>query len=187
VAKVREKIGPATPIEIWFQDEMRVGQKNKLTYTWARRGSRPRLAHDQRTQSAYVFGAVCPERGTGAALILPRCNTRAMQMHLQEIATQIAPDAHALLICDQAGWHTTGVLAVPNNITIMLLPPRSPELNPAENIWQYMRQNWLSNRIFATYDDIVGLCAEAWNKLIDRPWTIMSVALRHWAIVSHHP
>ena len=186
MAKVRQKLGPATPIEVWFQDEMRVGQKNKLTYTWARRGTRPRLTHDQRTQSTYLFGAICPERGAGAALVLPRCNTQMMQMHLDEIATQVAPDAHAILICDQAGWHTTALLAVPGNITIMLLPPRSPELNPAENIWQFMRQNWLSNRVFKSYDDIVVSCSEAWNKLIERPWTIMSVSLRDWAIIGQN-
>src|SRR5262249_29612180 len=63
VAEIRAKLAPGTPVEIWFQDEMRVGQKNKLTYRWARKGSRPRAAHDQRTQSTYLFGAVCPERG----------------------------------------------------------------------------------------------------------------------------
>jgi hypothetical protein len=74
---------------------MRVGQKYKLTYRWARKGSRPRAAHDQRTQSTYLFGAVCPERGAGAALVLPACNTEAMQLHLDEIATKITPGAHA--------------------------------------------------------------------------------------------
>ena len=82
---------------------------------------------------------------------------------------------------DQAGWHTTGKLVIPHNITLLLLPPRSPELNPVENIWQFMRDNWLSNRVFKSYDDIVALCCEAWNKLIDQPWTIMSIGQRKWA------
>src|SRR4249920_1614202 len=69
---------------------MRVGQKNKLTYRWARKGSRPRAVHDQRTQSTYLFGAVCPELGTGAALVLPACNSEAMQLHLDEIAINIS-------------------------------------------------------------------------------------------------
>jgi hypothetical protein len=76
VAEVRAKLAPGTPIEVWCQDEMRVGQKNKLTYRWARKGSRPRAIHDQRTQSTYLFGAVCPERGTGAALVLPAASNR---------------------------------------------------------------------------------------------------------------
>ena len=82
---------------------MRVGQKNKLTYRWARKGSRPRATHDLRTQSTYLFGAACPERGAGAALVLPACNTEAMQLHLDEIATKVTPGAHAVLILDQAG------------------------------------------------------------------------------------
>ena len=85
MAEIRAQLAPCTPLEVWFQDEMRVGQKNKLTYRWARKGSRPRAAHDQRTQSTYLFGAVCPERGAGAALVLPACNTEAMQLHLDEI------------------------------------------------------------------------------------------------------
>ena len=88
--KSAQKLAPGTPIEVWFQDEMRVGQKNKLTYRWARKGSRPRAIHDQRTQSTYLFGAVCPELGTGAALVLPACNTEAMQLHLDEIATRVS-------------------------------------------------------------------------------------------------
>ena len=82
---------------------MRVGQKNKLTYRWAQTGSRPRAAHDQRTQSTYLFGAVCPEQGKGSGLVLPVCNAEAMQLHLDDIATKVAPRAHAILIFDQAG------------------------------------------------------------------------------------
>lgn len=123
---------------------------------------------DQRTKSAYIFGAICPERGVGAALVLPRCDTQAMQWHLNEIASQVASGAHAVIMMDQAGWHTTDKLAVPANITILPLPPRSPELNPVENIWQFIRDNWLSNRVFESYDQIIALCCHAWNKCIKR-------------------
>jgi len=135
VADVRAKLALGTPIEVWCQDEMRVGQKNKLTYRWARKGSRPRAIHDQRTQSTYLFGAVCPERGAGAALVLPACNSEAMQLHLDEIATKVTPGAHAIVLLDQAGWHGAKTLKVPSNISLMPLPPRAPELNGQENIW----------------------------------------------------
>ncbi len=167
MAEVRAKLPPGTPLEVWFQDEMRVGQKNKLTYRWARKGSRPRATHDQRTQSTYLFGAVCPERGTGAALVLPACNTEAMQLHLDEIGTKVAPGAHAIVILDQAGWHGAKDLEVPRNISLLPLPPRAPEL------------------IFKSFDDIVDHCCYAWNTLIDQPWKIMSIAYRDWAIVGH--
>jgi hypothetical protein len=148
VAEIRATLAPGAPIEVWFQDEMRVGQKNKLTYRWATKGSRRRAVHDQRTQSTYVFGAVCRELGTGAALVLPFCNTEEMQLHLDEIATKVTPGAHAILILDQAGWHGAKDLKAPGNVSLLPLPPRSPELNPQENIWQFMRANWLSNRVF---------------------------------------
>ena len=104
-----------------------------------------------------------------------------MQWHLDEISSQVAPGAHAVLIVDRAGWHMTNMLVIPSNITIMPLPPRSPELNPVENIWQFMRDNWLSNRVFTSYEEIVTICCEAWNKLIDQPWKIMSIGMRDWA------
>ena len=114
-------------------------------------------------------------------MVLPYCNSAAMSLHLAEISQAVAPDAYAVLIMDQAGWHTSNKLQVPDNITIVTLPPRSPELNPVENIWQFMRDNWLSNRVFTSYDDIVGHCCDAWNKLVDRPWKIMSIGMRDWA------
>jgi hypothetical protein len=181
VAALKAKLGPSTPIEIWWQDEARIGQKNKRTRRWARKGTRPSAPHDQRTKSTYIFGAICPARGVGAGLVLPRCNTAMMQLHLDEIATQVAPGAHALVLLDQAGWHMTGKLDVPGNITLMALPAKAPELNPVENVWQFMRENWLSNRIFKSQTEIVALSCEAWNKLIDQPWKIMSIGLRDWA------
>ena len=132
----------------------------------------------------YIFGAICPKKGKGAGLVLPYCDTGAMQEHLAEISQAVDPGAHAVLILDQAGWHVTPKLKVPENITLMFLPPRSPELNPVENVWQFMRDNWLSNRVFRDYDDIVDQCCRAWNRLIDQPWKIMSIGLRDWAHMS---
>jgi transposase len=159
----------------------RVGQKNKITRRWARRGTRPAAPQDQRTASTYIFGAICPEDGKGAALVLPRCNTAAMSLHLAEMATAVAPGAHAALLVDQAGWHLSHKLSVPPNITLVPLPPKCPELNPIENVWQFMRNNWLSNRVFRSYDDILDHCCDAWNKLVEQPWRIMSIGLREWA------
>jgi hypothetical protein len=162
----------------------RIGQKNKITPRWARRGARPSAPKDQRTASAYISGAICPKDGKGAALVLPRCDTEAMNLHLAEIATQIAPGAHAALIVDQAGWHLSGRLTVPPNITLIPSPAKCPELNPQENVWQFMRDNWLSNRIFKSFDDIVDHCSDAWNMLIDQPCRIMSIGMRQRAYAS---
>jgi hypothetical protein len=164
------------------KDEARIGQKNGRVHQWARRGSRPRQPADQRYESAYLFGAICPARGTGAALALPFADTQAMQLHLDEIARTVRRGAHAVLLLDRAGWHTTAALAVPKNITMILLPSRAPELNPVENIWQYLRQNWLSNRVFETYEEIIEAACEAWRKLIAQPSTITSIGSRNWAL-----
>ncbi len=113
--------------------------------------------------------------------MLPWANTEAMQLHLNEISKYVARKAHAVVLMDRAGWHTTAKLDVPKNLTIILLPSRSPELNPVENIWQYLRANWLSNRVFEDYDAILDAGCEAWNRLIDQPDKIKSIGTRDWA------
>jgi len=104
-----------------------------------------------------------------------------MNLHLAEISLTIAPGAHAVVLMDQAGRHLTPKLDLPANISIIVIPSKSPELNPVENIWQFMRDNWLSNRVFASYDEILDHCCYAWNKLVEQPWKIMSIGLRDWA------
>ena len=104
-----------------------MGQKNKITRRWAKRGSRPSAPRDQRTRSAWLFGAICPREGKAAGLVLPRCNTNAMTLHLAEISRAVKKGAHAVVILDQAGWHGAKDLEVPDNITLLPLPPRSPE------------------------------------------------------------
>src|SRR5215218_3311078 len=169
------------PVEVWFQDEARVGQQGTLTRVWARRGTRPRAPRDRRYAWAYLFGAVCPERAIGAGLVLPHVNAEAMGLHLAEIGRHVAPGAHALVVLDGAGWHGAGDLTVPDNLTLLPLPPRSPELNPVENVWQYLRQNRLSLRVWPDYDAIVATCCEAWNALMATPDRLASITRREWA------
>ena len=104
-----------------------------------------------------------------------------MILPLQEISVAVAPGAHAIVIVDQAGWHFSKALEIPDNITLLPLPAKWPELNPVETIWQFMRDNWLSNRIFPSYNDILDHCCFAWNKLTEQPSKIMSIGLRDWA------
>jgi hypothetical protein len=152
---------------------------------WAEKGSRPSASRDQRYSWAYLFGAICPARGIGAALVLPTANARMMNLHLAEISASVAPGAHAVLVCDGAGWHQTGgSLRVPDNITLLHLPPYSPELNPVENVWAFLRGNKLSNRVFDTYNDIVDACCHAWTWLTSQPKRITSIGTRSWAYVS---
>jgi len=169
---------------VWFQDEARVGQKGSLEYIWAPIGSRPPIVRDNRHDSVHLFGAICPDRRVGAAIIMPAVNTEAMNEHLAEISTQVDPSAHALLVCDGAGWHQRGErLVVPGNITLLPLPPYAPELNPMENVWDYLRGNKLSSLVWANYDAIVEACRKAWLFLINDPERIASIGTRDWAYV----
>ncbi len=163
------------------KDEARVGQQGTVTRIWGRRGTRPRAPRDRRFTWTYLFGAVCPERGVGAALVLPYVNTAAMRLHLDEISRHVAPGAHAVVVLDGAGWHDTPRLAVPANLTLLPLPPYAPELNPVENVWQYLRQNRLSHRVWEGYTAIVDSCCEAWNALMHEPGRIASITRRSWA------
>ena len=137
-------------------------------------GGRAFVRHCPRTNGGQrlAFGAICPKKGKVAGLVMPWCDTPALAAHLAEISATVDAGAHAVLMLDRAGWRMSAKLAVPDNITLPPLPPRSPELNPVENIWQFMRDNWLSNRVFQSYEDIVAHCCDAWNNLVDRPWKI---------------
>ena len=172
------------PLEIWFQDEARVGQQGTTTRVWARRGTRPRAVRDTRYEWAYIFGAVCPQRGVGAGLVLPRANTAAMNLHLAEIADTVAPGAHAVVVLDGAGWHRGDDLVVPPNLTLLKLPPYAPELNSAENVWEYLRKNKLAQRLYDDYHAIVDACCQAWNDFVADPARVTSVSRRAWAQVS---
>jgi DDE superfamily endonuclease len=170
-------------VEFWYQDEARVGQQGTLTRVWATRGSRPRALRDHRFDRAYLFGAACPARGVGAAIIMPEVNIRAMNEHLAVISRNVAAGAIAVLILDGAGWHSSPRLKVPENIVLLRLPPYAPELNPIENVWAYLRSNYLSHRAYKNYEAIVDACCDAWNALMRMPNVITSITNRAYAQV----
>ena len=161
-----------------------MGQQGTLTRKWARRGTRPRAPRDTRYKWSYIFGAACPARGIAAGLILPYVNAEAMGLHLAEIANSVAHGAHALLIIDGAGWHGAKRLHVPDNITLLKLPPYAPELNPMENVWAYLRANKLAITVFDSYEDILNKCAAAWNFFANDTERITSITYRDWITVN---
>lgn len=170
-------------IEIWFQDETRVGQQGSLSRIWAKTGTRPRVVRQQQFLSSYIYGAVCPQRKVGAALVMPYANSYCMSEHLNEISQHIQENSHAVVIVDQARWHTSKQLAIPHNISLLPLPPYSPELNAQENIWQWIKDKHLSNRVFSSFFDITNAAVDAWNNFIKHPDLIYSIASRDWAIL----
>ena len=114
---------------------------------------------------------------------MPYADTQAMQLHLDEISRAVARGAHAILLLDRAGWHTSGQLVVPKTLTLIFLPSRAPELNPVETVWQYLRSTWLSNRVFESYEAIIDAACEAWRNFLAQPHTITSIGMRGWAHV----
>ncbi len=149
---------------------------------WAPIGSRPARVRDCRHESASLFDATCPARAMGAALVMPGVNSEAMALHLEEVSTQVAPGAHAMLVCDGAGWHQPGArLKVPRNVTLLRLPPCAPELNPMENVWEYLRGNALGMTVWDGYTAIVDACCDAWNGLMTDTKRITSITTRTWA------
>ena len=162
-----------------------MGQKGGHAYIWALIGTRPPLVRDNRHDPVYLFGAICPDRAGGAAIVMPACNTEAMNLHLREISAMVTPGAHAVLVCDGAGWHQRGRRRrVPGNITLINLPPSAPELNPMENVWAYLRANKLCNLVRDSYDAILSACAKAWTFLTADPKRIQSIGHTEWASVS---
>jgi transposase len=180
VERIKSKLD-SDKIEVWWQDESRIGQQGSLSRVWAQKGTRPRVIRQRQFLSTYIFGAVCPDRDEGCALILPECNTGMMQIHLDQISEHVREGYHAILLMDRASWHTTEALNIPNNITLMPLPPYSPELNPMEQMWQQLRKIRLSNTVFKDHDDIVNACCEAWNCFCDQEGNIQKLCTRDWA------
>ena len=131
-AVARER--PRETVQLWFMDEARVGQKGGVTHVWYQKGVRPRGMQQQGFSSAYLFGAVCPERGEGVALVLPEVSTAAMGVFLAELSRAVPAGTHAALVLDGAGWHVSDGLDVPANLTLIFPPPCSPELNPVSAV-----------------------------------------------------
>jgi len=138
-------------IRVYFQDEARFGQQGSITRVWAKKGSRPAVVRQTEYQYLWVIGAVCPETGRAEGLLSPRLNVDVINAFLAEFSEAIPEDKHAVMIWDGAGFHTSKQLVVPDNVTVIKLPPYSPELNPIENLWHYLKSHYWSNRTYANY------------------------------------
>ena len=169
---------PGKRVEVWLQDEARIGQQGTLTRVWAETGSRPSAVRQTEYEWAYLFAAVNPLTGASSALIAPTVNTQYMNEHLAFISREAGPEAHVVLVLDRAGWHVAKGVKVPANLTLLHLPPYSPELNGAERIWGYLRSHYLSNRVYKDYDELFEAIRLAWNRL--EPERLKSLTHTAW-------
>lgn len=157
-------------MEVWFQDEARVGQQGTLTRMWARTGSRPRMVRQTEYKWVYIYGAVNASTGESCGMIASTVDTEMMNLHLRWLGEQAGPDRHVVLVLDGAGWHAkSSGLNVPGNITLLTLPAYSPELNPVELVWLWLKEHLLSNRVFKDQEELDNAARDAWNSIdIDR-------------------
>lgn len=154
-------------IRVFFMDEARFGQQGTTTRVWAKTGSRPTALKQLRYEWMHMFAAIEPTTGKSVAWQSPYMNTTEMNRFLRMVSDELGPRDHAVLIMDRAGWHRSKALCVPDNITILYLPPYSPELNPVERVWAYLRSHYLANRAYDDYNHILAATADAWNELTD--------------------
>jgi transposase len=152
-------------VRVFFMDEARFGQQGTTTRVWAPKGSRPTAVKQTRYEWVYLYAAVEPATGASVALQAPNINTGTMNVFLKMLAAELRGNEHAVLIMDQAGWHKARKLVVPDNITVLYLPPYSPELNPVERLWAYLRSHYLSNRVYDDYRHLLDAGAHAWQQL----------------------
>jgi len=162
-------------VQVWFQDEARFGQQGTLTRQWTIKGMRPCGWRQTQYDYLYVFGAACPQTGQTVGLLAPYLNTDTVNAFFREFEKEIDPDVHVVMIWDRAGFHTSHKVKVPKNVTLIGLPPYSPQLNPIEKLWQYLRHHYWSNRVYEGYDHLRQAANEAWHKVCLNPTKIKTV------------
>lgn len=151
-----------------------------MTRVWAERGSRPRAFRQDERESIYVCASVCPGTGESHACVFPWLNSDVMEAYLNNLSLHLEKNTHAILVLDGAGWHTTPKLHVPENITLLSLPPNSPELNPAELPWREMRQKYLGNQVFPNMDTLDNAVVNAWTTVTQNKENLRSLCNFDW-------
>ena len=168
---------------VYFQDEARIGRKGMLSRVWARKGTRPRIPRDYRYGYVYLFSAACPETGNAVGHVCDKANTDEMNRHLRDVSSKLPEGKHALIILDGAGWHRSKDLDVPANVSLLRLPPYSPELNPTETLFSVLKHRCFANRVFESAEHVRETVTEVWDTFSHNAEEIMQITRREWAKV----
>ena len=166
---------PGEQVEVWFEGEARFGQQGTLTHVRATRGSRPVAPKQVGYANLQVVSAVCPATGRAEGLITQELDAAVTQLFLDQLSATIPEKVHVLLVWDGAGWHTANSLVIPKNMTILKLPPYSPELNPVERLWRHLRQRHWPNRVYKGIRELEKAAVCAWRAACLAPETVKSV------------
>jgi len=163
-------------VEAWFADEARFGQKGTRTRVWGDRGTRPTAPKQTAYGNLYVLTAVCPNSGRAEGLVSPTLNTAVVQTFLDQLSATIPRRTHVVLVWDGAGYHSASrMLVVPGNITPVTLPPYSPELNPVERLWLYLREHDWSNRVYPDLDALEDAAVGGWRAVGLQPQRVQTI------------
>ncbi len=168
-------------MQVFFQDETRFGQQGSLTRVWAPTGSRPRAVRQTQYQYVYVVGAACAQTGQAEAIIVPYLNTDVINLFLEQFSCALEEGVHAILVWDGAGYHRSGKLQVPENITVVQLPPYSPELNPMENLWHFLKSHYWANHAYDDYNALFDMAMDTWQLVCLDPINIQSICATPYA------
>lgn len=166
---------------VYFQDEARIGQKGMLSRLWARKGTRPRIPRDYRYGYVYLFSAACPETGSAVGHVCDKANTDEMNRHLRDVSNALPEGKHALMVLDGAGWHRSKDLVIPANVSLLRLPPYSPELNPTETLFSLLKHRRFANRVFDSAEHVRKTVTEVWHAFSQNSQEIMQITKREWA------
>jgi len=167
------------PVKILFEDEGVFGRINELKYCWAPHGIRPTIKFQIVRQFDYVFATVCPGSGETFSLILPEADSQMMNLFLVELSKHYS-DFKIIIVCDQAAWHKSKLLNVPDNIRFVYLPAASPELNPVEHLWDHVRENFIGNQIFDSLGALEEVLEGAFKYIYHNPDSIKSLVSFSW-------
>jgi len=172
---------PEAPVELWSGDEHRIGLKPILRRVWARKGCTVQAIVRQRYQWMYLYGFVKPESGQTSWLVMPTVNVEAFSLALCAFAAEVGcgSDKHIALVLDQAGWHKSSRLVIPEGLHLLFLPSHSPELQPAERLWPLSNEP-LANRLFTSLDELEQVQADRCRWLQAHPEVIRGRTSYHW-------
>jgi putative transposase len=169
------------PFKLFFHDEARFGRISQAIACWSPIGTRPMIPKQVIREYTYAYTAACPENGETVSLILPQMTTHCMNIFLEELGSRYS-DNQIGLVTDGASNHDSKDLKIPDNITLIPLPPYSPELNPVENFWKEFKQEGFYNRVFQSLKAVEDLLEEKLKYFMDNPQLVQSIVGYHWIL-----
>ena len=169
-------------VPVYLQDGARVGRKGMLPGVRARKGTRPRIVRDHRYGHLYLFPSACPATGDAVGHVCGRASTAETDRHLREIGERVPAGKRALVVLDGAGWHRSGDLGIPDSVSLLRLPPCSPEPDPVETVFPLLKHRHFANRVSGSAEHVREVVEHVWDAFIRRKGEVTRITTREWAV-----